>query len=232
MTNLLPKPLLPIGGRPILATLLSGLGETGLGDVGIVVGHLGGCIRDFVGDGKSFGVRVSYYEQPEPLGTGDAVARAVEFIDDTTMIIAGDTGFLQAHIAGLADFHRDHAADVSLCLKRLPPEGFAATNSVQLAEGGEVTEFIEKPAPGAEIGELAAALLHVYPPGVVDYLSRLGVSERGEYELTAVLNMMIDDGLAVFGKEFPVAPHVTDWSDFLRLNFDYAAALMAKQEDE
>ena len=226
LTGILPKPLLPIGGRPILSILLEGLEAAGVGDVAIVVGHLGELVRSYVGDGQAFGVRVTYFEQPEQLGSGDAIVRAADFIDDTVMVIAGDTGFSLSHIKGLADFHRDRGAEISLCLKRVPPEVLSSTSSVRLEDDNRITGFVEKPSPGAELGDLAAALLHIYPPELKDYISKPPLSERGEYELTSVLTMMIRDGMLVLGQEHPEAPGLTDVSDLLQLNFDYAGRLL------
>ena len=88
-TNLLPKTLLPIRGTPVLETLLRGLGQIGIREVCVVVGHLGDRVRTFAGDGSAFGVRVSYLEQAEPRGTGHALLQAAPFVDDTVMVLAG-----------------------------------------------------------------------------------------------------------------------------------------------
>ena len=71
-----PKPLFPIANRPLMEYTLRELVELGVGEVGIVVGHRGGRIRAYFGDGSKFGCSISYIEQPEPSGTGDAVLRA------------------------------------------------------------------------------------------------------------------------------------------------------------
>ncbi len=235
ITELIPKPLLPIGGRPILATLLSSLKAGGILDVAIVIGHLGHLIRRFVGSGGEYGLRINYYEQIEPKGSGHAVMKAIRFIDDVVMIVAGDTAFTSTHIAGLAGFHRQQEADVSLCLKRLPFDRLAATSSVQLADNHRIVSFEEKPEQGSAPTNLAAGLLHIYPPSLEDYLNRVPLSPRGEYELTAIIKMMIDDGLRVVGKEFPTPPDITDARDLLDLNFPYMKTLLtnvqARQSD-
>jgi hypothetical protein len=77
LTERWPKPLLPIEGRPVLATLLRELAAAGFDATTVVTGHLGDRIRAFVGDGSAFGLAVRYAEQPSPLGSADAVLRAV-----------------------------------------------------------------------------------------------------------------------------------------------------------
>jgi NDP-sugar pyrophosphorylase family protein len=226
LTDLLPKPLQPIGGRPILGTLLAGLSKAGVQDVRIVVGHLGGMIRAFAGDGADFGVRVGYTEQAEQRGTAHALLQAAEFIDDVVMVLAGDTAFSPEHLRRLGEFHEAEKADVSLCLKRVAPEVMARTSSVKLLPDGRVADFAEKPKPGEAPGDLGAGLLHIYPAGLVDYLGALRETSRGEIELTQATRAMIADGLRVMGLLLPTPPDLTDHRDFLRLNFDYTKSLL------
>ncbi len=234
ITEWVPKPLLPIGGRPIIGTLLTNLRAAGIRDVLVVVGHLADEIQDFVGDGAAYGVRLLYREQAERLGTAHAVMQAVDFITGETMVLAGDTAFGPDHIGGLLRFHRRTGADLSLSLKRVSPERLTATSSVALApddalpleQGGRITHIVEKPAPGAAPSDVAAAPLHIYPPSLAEYLPRVELSSRGEYELADVVNMMIADGLRALGKIEPAAPNLTDQRDILRLNFDYLLPLL------
>ena len=235
ITEWIPKPLLPIGGQPVIGTLLINLRAAGVTDVLIVVGHLAHKVRHFLGDGSSYGVRLTYQEQTERLGTAHAVIQALDFIDDETMVLAGDTAFGPNHIGGLAEFHRRTGADLSISLKRLPAERLAATSSVALApddavepeQGGRITRIVEKPAPGTAPSDVAAAPLHIYPPSLAVYLPRVELSSRGEYELTDVITMMIGDGLRVLGKIEPLAPNLTDQRNLLRLNFDYLKPLLS-----
>jgi len=235
ITEWVPKPLLPIGGQPVIGTLLTNLRAAGITDVLVVVGHLADKMRRFLGDGSAYDVRLIYREQAERLGTAHAVMQALDFIDDETMVLAGDTAFGPNHIGGLVEFHRQTGADVSISLKRVPVERLTATSSVALApddavrpgQGGRVTRIVEKPAPGTVPSNVAGAPLHIYPPSLADYLPRVKLSSRGEYELTDVVTMMITDGLRVMGKIEPLAPNLTDQHDILRLNFDYLKPLMA-----
>lgn len=239
ITDWVPKPLLPIGGRPIIGTLLTSLRTAGITDVLIVVGHLADKMYDFLGDGSAYGVRLTYREQVEQLGTAHAVMQALDSVDGETMVLAGDTAFGPSHIGGLAEFHRQAGADLSVSLKRVPKERLAATSSVALAPdgavspalGGRITCIVEKPAHGTAPSDVAAAPLHIYPPSLADYLPRVGLSSRGEYELTEVITMMIADGLRVMGRIEPQAPNLTDQRDILRLNFDYLEPLLREEED-
>jgi CTP:molybdopterin cytidylyltransferase MocA len=72
-----PKPLLPIDGRPVIATLLRELAAAGCNDVTVVTGHLAEQVETLLGDGGAFDVRIRYVRQPRPDGSADAVRRAV-----------------------------------------------------------------------------------------------------------------------------------------------------------
>ena len=227
ITEWLPKTLLPVGGRPIVEILLTNLRQAGISQAVIIYGHLGDVLRRFLGDGSRYGLELIFREQAERLGTAHAVMQATDLIsaqNDTVMVMAGDTAFSFAHIAGLMQFHRTSGADVSLSLKRLPVERLSASSSVAIDAAGRITQIVEKPAPGTAPSDIASAPLYIYPPSLADYLSRVGLSPRNEYELPDVITMMIDDGLKVMGKVEPVAPNLTSQRDLLRLNFDYLRA--------
>jgi NDP-sugar pyrophosphorylase family protein len=226
-TEWLPKTLLPIGGRPIIETLLTNLRQAEVSQAVIIHGHLGETLRRFLGDGSRYGLELIFRQQTERLGTAHAVMQAADLIsaqDGAVMVLAGDTAFGFNHIAGLMQFHRTSGADVSLSLKRLPVERLSASASVAVDPAGRITQIVEKPAPGTAPSEIASAPLYIYPPSLTDYLTRVGLSPRNEYELPDVITMMIDDGLKVMGKVEPVAPNLTDQQDLLRLNFSYLRA--------
>ncbi len=234
ITEWVPKPLLPIGGQPVIGTLLTNLQAAGISDVLIIVGHLADKMRHFLGDGSDYGVNLTYREQKERLGTAHAVMQALDFMSGETMVLAGDTAFGPNHIGGLVEFHRQTGADLSISLKRVPLEQLSATSSVAFVpddtvppeQGGQIIRIVEKPAPGTAPSDVAGAPLHIYPPFLPDYLPCVELSSRGEYELTDVITMMISDGLRAMGKIEPLAPNLTDQRDILRLNFDYLEPLL------
>jgi D-glycero-D-manno-heptose 1,7-bisphosphate phosphatase len=109
----IPKPMVPLAGKPILEHQLECLKKKGLTDIIIVVGYLGEAIKKHFGDGSAFGVKVSYYTETEPLGTAGALFRITEELDDNFILINGDIIF-DIDFSRLVDFHFSRKAWATL----------------------------------------------------------------------------------------------------------------------
>jgi D,D-heptose 1,7-bisphosphate phosphatase len=109
-----PKPMVPLGGKPILERQLECLKVNGLTDVIIVVGYLGEAIKEYFGDGSAFGVKVSYYTETEPLGTAGALFK-IEDPGDNFVLVNGDIVF-DVDFSRLIDFHFSHKAWATLAV--------------------------------------------------------------------------------------------------------------------
>ena len=108
-TTVLPKPLMPVGDRPILDIVLRQLAAHGFERVTIATGYLAELIEAFVRDGSGYGLRVDYHREEEPLGTVGALA-SIEGLDDDFLVMNGDvlTDLDYARILG--DHARSDAA--------------------------------------------------------------------------------------------------------------------------
>jgi MurNAc alpha-1-phosphate uridylyltransferase len=88
----LPKSLIPVGGRPFITWQLEKIAGSGFSHVLLCIGHLGHAIREFVGDGSGFGLRVDYSEESENLlGTAGALRRAISQLGETFLVTYGDS---------------------------------------------------------------------------------------------------------------------------------------------
>ena len=100
LTERWPKPVLPIGGRPVLATLLRELAASGFAEATVVTGHLAEQVEALVGDGSALGLRVNTVRQPKALGSADAVVRAVDAgLEAPLLVTAADTVFRRGDLA-------------------------------------------------------------------------------------------------------------------------------------
>jgi len=89
ITERWPKPVLPIDGRPVIATLVRALREAGCDRVTVVTGHLAAQVEALLGDGSGFGVEIAYVRQPHPDGSADAVRRALAGGAAAPALVAG-----------------------------------------------------------------------------------------------------------------------------------------------
>ena len=101
----IPKPLIPIHGKPILQYQIECLVKNNQKDICISIGHLGGAIKDFFKDGKEFGASISYYEETEPLGSGGALFKIIDELGDDFILINGDIVF-DIDFSRFIDFYR------------------------------------------------------------------------------------------------------------------------------
>jgi len=90
LTDEVPKPLLPIGGRPILEIILYQLRDAGVDEVYISLGYKGELIRAYVGDGRRVGLRVRYVDEPTPLGTAGALGYVKDGVRGPLLVMNGD----------------------------------------------------------------------------------------------------------------------------------------------
>jgi NDP-sugar pyrophosphorylase family protein len=111
LTERWPKPVLPIDGRPVLATLLRDLAAAGLERIWVVSGHLGAQVEALVGDGSAWKLEARVVRQPEPLGSADAVRRALDAgAEPPLLVTAADTLFSPGDLGRTVAFQDGEAA--------------------------------------------------------------------------------------------------------------------------
>ena len=144
LTSTVPKPVVPLVDRPFIRFMLDWLRSHGVDDVVMSCGHLASGVRNVLGDGSAFGIRLRYVEEPRPLGTGGALKFAEPLLDERFLMLNGDVLTDMDLTAQIAQ-HERTGATATLALT--PVEDPSAYGLVRTREGGEVTEFVEKPAP-------------------------------------------------------------------------------------
>jgi D,D-heptose 1,7-bisphosphate phosphatase len=108
----IPKPMIPVCGKPILEHQIEVLKRNGLTDITIGVGHLGQCIKDYFSDGSCFGCNISYYTETEPLGTAGVLYKLKNLSDDF-IVLNGDIIF-DIDFSRMIAFHREKKAHATL----------------------------------------------------------------------------------------------------------------------
>jgi len=162
-----PKVLLPIGWEPLICHTLAWLKRHGISEVAINLYHLGERIRDFLGDGCRFGVKISYSQEETILGTAGGVKRMEEFFDGAFVVVYGDV-LTDLDLCAMIAFHQDKKALATLALFEAPNP--SEIGIVQLNKEDKVLSFVEKPPRDAGPGSLANSGIYVLEKQVLDYI--------------------------------------------------------------
>ena len=121
VTERWPKPVLPLGGRPVIASLLRELSTASLGPVTVVTGHLAEQVEELVGDGGAFGLELRFVRQPRQDGSADAVRRALDAGARPPLVVSGaDKLYRPGDVARFAAAFEASGADAALAVE---PDG-------------------------------------------------------------------------------------------------------------
>ena len=207
LTERWPKPLLPIDGRPVLATLLRDLAGAGVTRAVVVTGHLAEQVEELVGDGSAFGLEASFVRQPGVLGSADAVRRGIAGGAEPPFLVVGaDTVFAAGDIARFVDEAGPHPGAVAY---RLAP----GRDPVRVVDG-RVERVLDDDSANPNTG----APLWWFGAELVPYLDALG---GPPYELAHALQRGIDAGHRVIGVEIGKTRDLTYPADVVVENFAY-----------
>ena len=141
LTEVVPKPLLPVGGRPLLETTVRTLTAQGFHRIFISVNYKAQQFRDHFGDGSNFGAEISYIDETKPLGTAGALSLLPERPPGPMIVMNGDL-LTTVNFGQLLAFHREHRAEASMCVRDYSiqvPYGVVET------DGPMLTGITEKP---------------------------------------------------------------------------------------
>ncbi|MBQ8885441.1 MAG: HAD-IIIA family hydrolase [Clostridia bacterium] len=136
-----PKPMIPILGKPILQYQTESLKKQGLTEFIFVIGHLGHVVKDYFGDGEKFGVHIEYVEEKEPLGTAGALYLLKDKIEGDFLLLCGDVIF----DIDVNRFYRTHKAKGGLATLFTHPNSHPYDSGIIKAdENGKVTDWLHK----------------------------------------------------------------------------------------
>jgi mannose-1-phosphate guanylyltransferase len=144
LTSGLPKPIVPLVDRPFIVYMLEWLRGHGVDDVVMSCGFMATQMREVLGDGSQFGIKLRFVEEPEPRGTGGALKFAEELLDERFLVLNGDV-LTDIDLGAQIAQHDRTGARGTLAL--VPVDDPTAYGLVRLADDGAVTEFVEKPRP-------------------------------------------------------------------------------------
>ena len=145
LTNTIPKPLLPVGGTPLIIWNLLLLKRHGFHDVVVNLHHLGPVIEQALGNGSKFGLRIIYSQEPMILGTGGGIKQAEPYFSgEPVLVLNGDTLF-ELDLEALCAFHRTRKAAATLVLREDPDA--AGWGLVELGANDQIVRITGKGLP-------------------------------------------------------------------------------------
>ena len=200
-TDLTPKPLLEVNGRATLDYILSAVAKAGIERVCIVTNYLEEKIFEYVADGSTWDLSVTFAHQDELRGSGDALLSVPKewLPDEDVMVVATDYVLEENSLLEFVEAHQQNKAAITISLKECPVEELTARSNVEVDSNWRVKRIIEKPKREEIMSSYAASILFILPPAIWDYLPRVKPSPRGEIEMQSAVQMMIQDGYDAYG---------------------------------
>ena len=202
LTNELPKPMLPVHGKPVLEHILQGIVAAGIRDVFIVTGFRAEVVESYFGDGTKWGARIAYGRQVVQDGTGKAPEVAKEFVGNSPFLLTyGDILVKPKTYPQMIG--RFNEGDFSGVITVTPGED-VTKGAVNFFDGQFcLQKLVEKPTreqleelrregwlkPNAPVWYNAG--IYIFKPVLFEFTARLQKSPRGEYELTDAVNALL-----------------------------------------
>lgn len=220
LTCNIPKPMMPIMGKPVMQYIIELLVKNNIKDIGITLHYLSDDVMNFFGNGKDFNVDIRYYIEETPLGTAGSVKSAEKFLDDTFIVISGD-GLTDIDISKAIAYHKEKGAMATLVLKEVPVPlqyGVVVTD-----KDGRVNEFLEKPSWSEVFSDKVNTGIYILEPEIFNYYKN-----NQEFDFSKDLfPILMKNKKSVYG-------YVTDgyWCDigsieqFIDCNFDVLKGLV------
>jgi dTDP-glucose pyrophosphorylase/CBS domain-containing protein len=204
LTENMPKPMLPVGGKPLMELVIEKLRQVGIRRVNITTHYKSEKITDHFGDGSAFGVELNYVNEDKPLGTGGALG-LIKTPTEPLLVINGDI-LTQVDFRAMLAYHQEHHADLTVAVRRYDlrvPYGVIECN------GSRVCALKEKP----QMHFLVNAGVYLLEPSVYEF-----IPNGKHFNMTDLIQWLIDSDRIV--TSFPIIEY---WLDIGQLA-DYEQA--------
>ena len=195
LTKDTPKPMLPVGGKPLLERTITNLRDAGVRDVVVSTRYKADIVEDHFHDGRDFGVHVDYLNENQPLGTAGSL-RLMDRPDDTLLVLNGDV-LTSLDYRAMRTFHKDHDATLTVAVRKYD---FSVPYGVVDCEGPRVTTLREKPTYTSFVN----AGVYLLEPEAFDHLPETDTP----FNMTDLIEKIIKAGDTVVS--FPIHEYWLD----------------------
>ena len=194
LTHTGPKQLLPIANKPMSQYCLDSIKETGIDEIAIIIGGVGSNkVREYYGDGKKFGVKITYVEQDEPKGIAHAISLCKEFVNNEKFLVFLGDNIIQKSITDFVKNFKNSDFDATVLLCEVDnPSRFGIAD----VEDKKILKITEKPKNPTS--NLAVTGIYFLTPKIFQIIDDLKPSWRNELEITDALDNLLkqDDNIS------------------------------------
>jgi dTDP-glucose pyrophosphorylase/CBS domain-containing protein len=215
LTNNLPKPMLPVAGRPVMEWIVEKLSRSGIRQMKVTTHFMPECIMEHFGNGESFGVDIEYVNEDRPLGTGGALG-LIARPTDPFLVVNGDV-LTEIDYARMLDFHHEHKADMTVAVNLHQVE---IPYGVFELSGSSIISVREKPSLNVQVN----AGIYLLQPDVYEF-----IPQDTHFNMTDLIQWLLDAGKQVVG--FPIMEYWIDIGrhhDYSQAEKDFAYGSLAK----
>lgn len=194
LTKTVPKPLVPVLGEPNVGHVIRYLKGFGITEIATNVFYFAAAIRDALGDGSRYGVRLRYLDERSLSGSAGAVKLMEGFLSESDpFVVVGCDDITDLDLRALVDFHRERRAVATIGL--VERESVSEYGVVVVDERGLIIGFQEKPAPGRERSRLVNTGIYVFSPAIFERIPADEVYDFGKQ----VFPKLQEGGAAFYG---------------------------------
>jgi NDP-sugar pyrophosphorylase family protein len=191
-----PKPMIAVNGTPILQQNIEWLAKFGITDLYVNLHHLPDVITSHFGDGRKWGVRITYSHEETLLGTAGAVRKIADDcwgrVTEPFLVVYGDNLLAEFDLQAVLDFHQAKRGDGTVCFHW---KDDVSQSGIAVVDDGRILRFIEKPRPDQVISHWVNAGVYVLEPDTLQYIP----PGRPWDFARDVLPSMIEQGRALYG---------------------------------
>lgn len=198
------KQLVPVANKPVLFRVIEALVDSGITDIGIVIGDTGDEVRNAVGDGRRWGVSITYIPQEAPLGLAHAVKISREFIGDDRFVLFLGDNCIEGGVSKLIREFDSSDWNAQIVLKQVNnPQQYGVA---ELRPDGSIERLTEKPRQPRS--DLALVGIYMFDSHIWEAVEKIKPSWRGELEITDAIQWLVEH-------DYRVYPYVHDgwWID-------------------
>jgi glucose-1-phosphate thymidylyltransferase len=194
LTHTGPKQLIPVANKPISQYVLEDLKSSGITEIAIVLGNIyPEKTKEHYGNGKKFGVKITYIQQSEPKGIAHAVSVCKDYVKDEPFVVYLGDNLLKGGISDLVSKFKNSDSDAMILLCEVKnPERFGVA---KIDNKGKLVQLIEKPKEPPS--NYALTGIYFFKPIIFKMIKKLKPSWRGELEITDAIQLLLKNGYKV-----------------------------------